>query len=131
MGNDIKQYYGIKFPFTTNNRRGFFIDLNQDYKSKIESEIAHVLLTTKGTRLRMPDFGTGLINFIFANGENDTLEGVKDEIRTSVRKYVPNVNIDDLNIVVDTKDGHAIYVDVHYSLQQGNKIINNRMVINI
>ena len=61
----IKQYYGIKFPFTSNNLDGFFLDMNERVEDKIASEILHVILTPKRSRIRKPDFGTDLAKFIF------------------------------------------------------------------
>ena len=40
----IKQYFDIKFPFTSNNVDGFFIDLNETIGDKVLSEILHDLI---------------------------------------------------------------------------------------
>ena len=40
MAGKIKQYYDIKFPFTSNNEDGFFIDLNKSIKDKAERKAA-------------------------------------------------------------------------------------------
>ena len=126
-----KQYYGIKFPFTIMKQDGFFVDLNSDLKDKVASEIAHVILTQKGTRLKMPDFGTDLIKYIFE--PNDTLEWntVENEIRRAVGHYVSNVSIQSVDVQRDENEDHAIYLDIRYSIQKGNKEENNRAVIKL
>ena len=48
-----KQYYGIKYPFTANNLDGFFLDLNEEPVDKVASEILHVILTPKRSRIIM------------------------------------------------------------------------------
>ena len=93
-----KTYYGIKFPFTILNDRNVFIDLNNDLHEKVASEIAHVILTPKKTRLRMPDFGTDLIRFIFSPNDEISWTDIESEIYDSVNKYVPNASINKVDV---------------------------------
>jgi phage baseplate assembly protein W len=130
MASTIKQYYDIKFPFTTNNDDGHFIDLNPSLKDKVASQIAHLLLTTKGTRLRMPDFGTRLVDFIFNPNDEVTWEGIQNEIKENVSKYIPNALIDDITVVRDEQDDNAIYIDVKYIVNDG-KNKGYRMVVKL
>ena len=126
-----KQYYGIKFPFTISKQDGFFVDLNSDLKYKVASEIAHVILTQKGTRLKMPDFGTDLIKYIFE--PSDTLEWntVESEIRRAVGQYVSNATIQSVEVKRDESEDHSIYLDIMYAIKKGNKEENNRAVIKL
>lgn len=160
MANKIKQYYGIKYPFTNNNYDGHFIDLNTDIDGSVASEIAHVILTRKGTRIRKPEFGTKLINYIFDPNDELTWENIQDEIKTEVGRYVPNAVINDVAVIASTKDGDqatsefeakktddgitvitapgngididsTIYLDVKYGVVKGATIENNRMMIKL
>ena len=126
-----KQYYGIKFPFTISKQDGFCVDLNSDLKDKVASEIAHVILTQKGTRLKMPDFGTDLIKYIFE--PSDTLEWntVESEIRRAVGQYVSNATIQSVEVKRDESEDHSIYLDIMYAIKKGNKEENNRAVIKL
>ena len=126
-----KQYYGIKFPFTISKQDGFFVDLNSDLKDKVASEIAHVILTQKGTRLKMPDFGTDLIKYIFE--PSDTLEWntVESEIRRAVGQYVSNATIQSVEVKRDESEDHSIDLDIMYAIKKGNKEENNRAVIKL
>ena len=126
-----KQYYGIKFPFTISKQDGFFVDLNSDLKDKVASEIAHVILTQKGTRLKMPDFGTDLIKYIFE--PSDTLEWntVESEIRRAVGQYVSNATIQSVEVKRDESEDHSIYLDIMYAIKKGNKEENNRAVMKL
>ena len=126
-----KQYYGIKFPFTISKQDGFFVDLNSDLKDKVASEIAHVILTQKGTRLKMPDFGTDLIKYIFE--PSDTLEWntVESEIRRAVGQYVSNATIQSVEGKRDESEDHSIDLDSTYAIKKGNKEENNRAVIKL
>ena len=126
-----KQYYGIKFPFTDNNVKGFFIDLNNNPEDKIASEILHTILTTKGTRIRRPDFGTRLIDFIFEPSDELTWDKVESEVKAAVQKHVPQTVLNNIEIYVDEKNDNTVYLDLDYSVTRGLNIVNNRMVVKL
>lgn len=125
------QYYGIKFPFTNNNEDGLFIDLNEKMVDKIGSEIAHVILTPKRTRIMKPDFGTDLIKYLFNPNDDSSWDDVEDEIKSSVSKYVPNASIESVIVTRQDDDEHSVYVDIKYSVKRGLETDNNRMVIKL
>ncbi len=131
MASKNKQYYGVKFPFTDNNLEGHFIDLNENLDDKVASEILHVILTPKRTRLRRPDFGTDLIKFIFEPDDSITWDAVMKEVSESVNKYVRNAGIDNVAVVYGEEDPNAVYLDIRYSVKRGNIIENKRMAVKL
>lgn len=131
MASKTKQYYNIKYPFTINNEDGLFMDLNESVRDMVASELLHIILTRKGDRLRMPNFGTNLIDFIFNPSDSITWSGVMAEIREAVGTYLPNAHIDDVTVVRDEQNDNGIYVDVKYSVAQGNISTNNRVVVKL
>lgn len=126
-----KQYYGIKFPFTSNNEDGFFIDLNETMDEKVASEIAHLILTPKGTRIMNPNFGTNLIKYLFNPNDNESWSSVEDEIINSVNKYIPNTRIDKVTVLKQDNEEHNIFIDVRFLVKKGETEENNRMVIKL
>ena len=130
MSNGKKQYYGIKFPFTSNNDDYYFLDLNEKLEDKVASEIAHVILTPKRSRIRMPDFGTDLIKYVFEQNEDLTWDGVRSELTEAVSKYVNNVSINDVNIV-ESQEEHTLFLDVRYAVKRGLKEEDKRLVIKL
>lgn len=127
----IKQYYGIKYPFTTNNDKGFFIDLNETKDDDILSQILHVIMTRKNTRLKMPDFGTDLVKYIFELNDEGTWSNIKSEIITSVSKYVPGVTLNDIRVLRDETEDSKILVDIEYTVKKGISDESNRVVVKI
>lgn len=126
-----KQYYGIKFPFTANNVDGFFLDLNAKPEDKIASEIAHVLLTPKGSRLRKPDFGTDVIKYVFDSNLDATWDNIVREAREGVEKYVPNTSLNNMEVIQPENDDHTYILHFTYSVKKGNTIENNEMAIKL
>jgi len=123
-----RQYFNIKYPFTDNGFQNFFIDVNMSTKEKIRSQIMHVIFTPKGQRIRMPEFGTNLIQYIFTPNEEDSWESIKNEIIESVERWVSGAEIRDIRVIQSNDDGHEIYVRIDYSIKEGNKTINDSVV---
>ena len=130
MKTKEKQYYGIKFPFTANNEDYLFIDLNEKVEDKAASEILHVIMTPKGSRLRMPDFGTDLVKFVFEPNDDYTWQNVRTEIAESVSKYVRNASVNDCELVMG-EDGNSVYLDLRYTDRKGDTDDNRRLAVKL
>ena len=126
-----RQYFDIKFPFTHNDFTKFFVDANMSEKDKVRSQIMHVIFTPKGQRIRMPEFGTDLIKYIFSPNDSVSWEGVKNEVITAVQRFVPNVVLNDVRVVQSEDERSEIYVRMDYSIKEGNKIINDSIITQI
>lgn len=131
MAQGIKQYYDIKFPFTSDNMDGFFIDLNENLSDKVLSEILHVILTPKETRLRMPDFGTDLVKYIFELKDKDAWNGIRQEIITNVTRYVPDAVLNDIKVLQKEDDEHLILLEIDYSVKTGISQENKKVVVKL
>ena len=84
----IKQYFDIKYPFTNDCIEKYELDLNKSRKEMITSQILHLIFTPKGQRLRLPDYGTDLIRYIFEPNDKSTWENVKNEIFSAVTHWI-------------------------------------------
>lgn len=127
----VKQYYGIKYPFSNENLDEIYIDLNENITDKTKSEVLHVLFTPKGQKLRNPDFGTDLIKYIFDNKGDMTFNEVKSSIKNDICKYVSNIEFNDIRILQDENDDRGIIVVVEYSVIKGNKKEKTKVAVRI
>jgi phage baseplate assembly protein W len=89
--------YGINFPFRDSSK-GTYLDLSEDNEEEIRSSLIHLLLTRKGTRYYLPDFGTRLYEYIFEPMDGPTFSDIESEIRESVAEYIPNITITNISI---------------------------------
>jgi len=126
-----KQYFGIKYPFTSDDFQKFYVDVNSDTKDKVRSQLMHVVFTPKGQRIRMPEFGTDLIKFIFDPDEGITWESIKSEVSESVNRWINNVKVNDIQVVKNENDDSEIYVRLDYSVIEGNKVTNDSIGVKI
>ena len=122
-----KQYFDIKYPFTNDCMEKYEFDLNNNQRERVASDLLHLLFTPKGQRLRLPDYGTNLIQYIFEPNDESIWPEVKQEI---VRKWIYGVDLNDIQVMA-SEDGTEIYVRVDYSVTEGNLTYNNSIAVEI
>lgn len=126
-----RQKYGIRFPFNIISEEKTLLDLNQSKSDKIKSELMHCIFTPKGQRLRNPEFGSRLIQFIFNPNDGDTWGDIVSEIKTMVGKWVPDCSLQDIDIY-ETDDGLGLVASIKYTVREDDgSISSNRIITNL
>ncbi len=95
--------YGIDFPFR-NSSEGDYVKMTYSPDREVRANLIHLLVTRKGSRYFLPDFGTRLYQFIFDQNDSVTFDLIEEEIRESVKKYIPNLDITKLEIMSAEND---------------------------
>ena len=95
--------YGIDFPFR-DSLKGDYLSLTESPEREIRANLIHLLLTKKGSRYFLPDFGTRIYEYIFDQNDMVTFGLIEDEIREGVKKYIPNLEINSIDIVSAEED---------------------------
>lgn len=126
-----KQYYGIKYPFVSDGYEKFFVDTNDSVMEKVRSQLMHVVFTPKGQRLRNPQFGTDLVKYIFEQSDTTSWDEIKNEVSEAVKRWVANCSINGIEVVKNENDEHEIYVKLAYSVQDGNKVYKDSIVVEL
>ena len=113
-----KKYINIKFPFQKSDE-GQFLQLNKITKDAIKSDLLHLLLTNKGDRLYMPDFGTNLYRHIFEQNDEISHGELKREINDSVKKYIPGLIVDDIEFLVEDFNRNVVAANIKFTITDG------------
>jgi phage baseplate assembly protein W len=124
------RYININFPFKDSNQ-GFFLDLNSTDNQAIKADLLHLLLTRKGQRLYLPDFGTDLLKFIYEPEDGITFEAIKSEISDEIQKYIPNLQMNDLVIEQSPNSEYAVVVTIQYTITDGVFETSDTLTINL
>jgi phage baseplate assembly protein W len=127
----IKQFYGIKFPFSEESDEPTFLDMNETKNDGVKSMLLHLILTPKGQRLRHPEFGTNLIKYIFEPNDTITWSHIKEEIRRQVAIYLPYVIFNDINIIKNENVLNEIFVEIDYSIEHNGEITKNKTLVKL
>ena len=90
--------YGIDFPFR-DSQEGHFLNMTATPEREVRANLIHLLLTKKGTRYFLPDFGTRLYQYIFDQNDVVTWGLIEEEIREAVKKYIPNLEIQSIVVI--------------------------------
>lgn len=120
-----ERFINIAFPFQDDNVKNYFLKINNDGKQAIKSDLIHLLLTTPGDRLYLPEFGADLRRYIFEPNDGETRTAIKAEIQQAIDKYIPNLKVTELTIErpVDNEFGvksdHIAVVRIDYIFTEG------------
>ena len=125
-----KQYFDIKYPFTNDGFEKFEFDMNSSHLDRVTSALLHLLFTPKGQRLRMPDFGTDLIKYIFNPSDSQEWDSVKKSIQDVVSKWIRGIVFKNIEVMAN-EDGRSIYVKVVYTVSEGRNSYDRSVVVEI
>jgi len=95
--------YGIAFPFNQ-SEQGKYLKLTQTGDDEIRTDLIHLLLTRKGSRYFLPDFGTRLYEYIFEPLDSPTFNNIESEIREACEKYIPQLKITNVSVKAATSE---------------------------
>lgn len=111
------KFINIQFPFKDGNL-GQFINLNNEDNSAIKSDLMHLILTRKGERLYMPDFGTDLLKYIFELNDETTRADIRKDINETVKKYLPNLSINNVSVTESESNEHKVDIRIDYTVTE-------------
>jgi phage baseplate assembly protein W len=125
-----ERFINITFPFKDDDYKNYFLKMNSDGNNAIKSDLIHLLLTTPGDRLYLPEFGTNLRQYIFEPNDTKVREDIQAEVQNSVSKFIPNLKITSLTVErpSDTdyysNPEHTAVVRIDYVVTEGalNKV---------
>ena len=107
----------INFPFRDSDK-GFFLELNTEDSKAIKADLLHLILTNKGERLYLPDFGTNLRKYLFNQYDGITESDIKNEISEAVKKYIPNLKINNITFDEATQNQYGVVVRIDYTVSE-------------
>ena len=86
-----QEVYGLGFPLGSASGGGVFS--KESGVNLIKDAVAQLLLTERGERLMLPNFGCNLRKFLYMPLDEATFEGIKREIQYSFKKYIVGAHI--------------------------------------
>ena len=96
LGKDVtahkRSVRGVGYPFGADQYKGGIFSHHTDIKL-IRGAVNQVIQTEKGERIMLPNFGCNLRKYLFQPLDEVTFEAIKEEIVTSINKYIVGVKI--------------------------------------
>lgn len=85
-------------------------------EENIRESIKIILLTELRERLRLPDFGGGLRQFLFEPNTVGTRHTIQERITKSLSRWEPRIQIESVNVDADPSDAESAIATVTYKL---------------
>lgn len=95
--------YSPSLPLTLSPRDGTYENL-QDLISVTAQNLKMILLTAPGERVMDPEFGVGMRNYLFEQNNISTYTSIRSNINRQVKKYLPFVDIQDVDFKTEDTD---------------------------
>jgi len=117
---------GISLPLMKSNTQ---FNLTYTTLDQAKANLVNLLLTNKGERVMLPNFGCDIYKMLFENITDSLLIKIEEVIREEVAFWLPYIQIDEVNVTHDI-DAHTINFDLLF-LTNGNKFNPEKLVFNI
>ncbi len=103
---------GLSFPLNP-AAQDFQVTLTTIDQAK--HNLRNLLLTMKGERPLLPDFGTNLHRIIFEQNfaNNEMVKFIENEIKTAVKKWLPYIGISQIDVKPD-EDRYRLIISMKY-----------------
>lgn len=103
---------GWRFPVSTDPTGS--IALAGDDRN-LEQAIRLILATAPGERPMRPEFGCGIHNFVFAPANATTAGRLSSEVKRSLARWEPRIDVQSVDVSVDQFDRGAMYISINYT----------------
>ena len=108
---------GWAFPLELDQTGSFALVTDE---REIEQAIRLVLGTAYGERPMRPDFGCKIHDFVFAEANASTAGQIAAEVRASLARWEPRIDVDDIQVGIDEQDRTLLYIDIRYHIRYRN-----------
>jgi uncharacterized protein len=108
---------GWAFPMRTDATGGIAL---VSHARELEESIRLVLSTSYGERPMRPDFGCGIHDLVFAPADATTAGRIAYEVRLSLARWEPRIEVVDVDVSLDDVDPATMYIDIRYSVAGSN-----------
>jgi len=106
--------YNIKHPLVLSEIDGAY-GLIKDPIDAIKQNLRFLVLTAPGERLRVPEFGVGIRNYLFENFTPSTNNAIESRIRQQAATYMPYITITSITFKNTEIDNSVLGVQINYT----------------
>src|SRR3954454_6688273 len=86
----------------------------------VERSIRLVLATYPRERPMRPDFGSTVLDHVFAPADATTAGRLAHAVRTALERWEPRIDLDDVVVHLDGAEEGVLYLDIAYRLRGTN-----------
>lgn len=135
--DDNNKYIGVTIPF--NNPSGIFFQSKTNIK-QIYSNLKNLLMTAKGERYMLPEFGTEIRYILFENitDEDKFIDAIKNDIVDAIKMWMPFLSVEELIVNLNMNDdgrvddpSHAVGIKLSVKIDKTNIYLPIQIFISV
>ena len=89
----------------------------------VKTSLTNILLTSKGSRVMLPQFGASLLDIVFDNFNADLAERISNRIKTEVTKWDNRINLLSIEFIPD-QDTNQMKATISFSIKGDENIMD-------
>jgi phage baseplate assembly protein W len=94
------------------------------YEDDIEQAIQIILLTSRGERVMLPEFGAGLRDFVFEPNSDATRARIAEGVRKALVDWEPRINLERVEVTESDDGPNVVLIHVDYVVRATNSFYN-------
>ena len=106
----------IQLPLALDDADGF--RTVKSFRKLIKQNLKMLILTNKGERVMIPNYGVGINQFLFENFTESTFAQIESEILEQTSIYMPVVNITEMLFVPNETNPNGLIVRITYTIPE-------------
>ena len=104
---------GIKLPINKDSADGFL--MLKSVAGTIKQNFKMLVLTNPGERVMEPNFGVGVMTFLFANYTEGVENIIREKIREQASIYIPSIKVMSVDFL-QFRDTNALDIRITYTI---------------
>jgi phage baseplate assembly protein W len=122
MPTSHKPYLGVGWSFPPKLAQGRLRYVR--YEDDIEQAIQIILLTSRGERVMLPEFGAGLRDFVFEPNSEGTRARVEETVRKALVDWEPRIDLERVEVTESGDAANVVLIHVDYVVRATNNFYN-------
>lgn len=122
MANSTKAFLGVGWGFPVKPVGGRL--RYAAYEEDVEQAIQIILLSERGERPMLPEFGGGLRRFLFEPNSPATHRALEHTVRTALIDWEPRIDLDRVLVTPDEQQANLLLIHVDYVVRATNSFYN-------
>lgn len=93
------------------------------YEDDVEQAIQIILLTARGERVMLPEFGAGLRDFVFEPNSESVRARIAEAVRNALVDWEPRINLERVKVTVGDEN-NVVLIHIDYVVRATNQFYN-------
>jgi phage baseplate assembly protein W len=122
MAPTHKPYLGVGWAFPAKPVAGSLRYAR--YEDDVEQAIQIILLTSRGERVMLSEFGAGLRDFVFEPNSDATRARIEESVRKALVDWEPRIDLERVQVTESDDGPNIVLIHVDYVVRATNSFYN-------